>query len=1114
MRWGLGSMEFPFIRTSRGVLLGTTALVALGSPTFAADIIVPPNLPNVTLTAGDNLIVNPGGSVGLSPAAVSVTGVIAGSISNSGGIFGTTTGVAISSSGGLSGGISNAGTIDGAAGGIVVISTSTVTGSVTNDGTISGGVGIISLLGSDIVGGIVNNDEIISGLGIVARSLGSISGGIENTGNISSSAQAISLSSGGFVGSGIVNSGILAGTSAGINASSSSTVSGGIDNSGTIFGALSAIGATASSLITGGITNTGLIGGPGAAIVARAGSTISGGIDNQNLVVASSFGIAALSASSISGGVVNSGTVSAGGIAVLIAGSSSLTGGIDNGGVIGASGPAIVVTASSKMTGGIQNTGTISASGPAILIIGASQFDNGVTNSGLIASSSVGIVIDTSSTMTGGISNAGTISASGPGIIIDDFSSVSGNLQNSGVISSEFSVGIVIDDSSTLSGALENSGTISAAGPGIIVASSSLITNGLTNSGLIVSQSSDGLLVDDTASIIGGLSNSGTISGFDDGIEIDGTAVITGGITNSGLIFGSVTGLDIDDASTVSGGINNSGTISGSVGIKLQPSSVIEGGITNSGRIVGTSGLAIAFGDDDDSLILQTGSDISGATDGAGGDDLLVLQGSGVENDDFLDFEQLDMNGDDWALGGTVVLDAGGALGGANVNSGTLSINGTLISAGGVNVAPDGTLGGNGLIVGNIANLGSIAPGTSIGTLSVAGNVNFAAGSSFDVEIEGSAVDLLSITGAAIVDPSATLNIVPLPGNVDVNNQAILTASSGVDANFQNIQTNGVIASVNRVDGTDLVLSTINPSPFAGAVDGAINDTFIMHDAVVAELDASLYGPDRRIWGRGIYDRVNRERDGIFSAFEQTTGGTMFGVDALFGENLRLGGALGYSASEVEFQDLIAEADIEIYHAGLYGNYRDGPLSISFGAQGGVHESDINRTVSTLGTLSTAGADTDGYLFGAHSKASWDVEIGGNWNGRLNLGVNYAHYSQDGFNDTLGYTFEKSSADTLRVGPSFDVIGTIAKSSITFKPRVSIGFFEEWQLGDRDIDIIVANGGLTTGSLDQGDEGYATLGVGTDMILGDRVTTYVNYDGAFSTNEDNNQISAGLRLGF
>jgi hypothetical protein len=58
-----------------------------------------------------------------------------------------------------------------------------------------------------------------------------------------------------------------------------------------------------------------------------------------------------------------------------------------------------------------------------------------------------------------------------------------------------------------------------------------------------------------------------------------------------------------------------------------------------------------------------------------------------------------------------------------------------------------GTLGGTGSIAGDVTNNGRIAPGTSVGTLTMTGNVTMGANSSLAIELEGASADKLVVGG-------------------------------------------------------------------------------------------------------------------------------------------------------------------------------------------------------------------------------------------------------------------------------------------------------------------------------------------------------------------------------
>ncbi|NKJ50394.1 hypothetical protein CIC12_27460 [Burkholderia sp. SG-MS1] len=122
------------------------------------------------------------------------------------------------------------------------------------------------------------------------------------------------------------------------------------------------------------------------------------------------------------------------------------------------------------------------------------------------------------------------------------------------------------------------------------------------------------------------------------------------------------------------------------------------------------------------------------------------------------------------------------------VASGLLSVNGALAGSA-VTVQNGATLGGNGSI-GRTAILsgGTIAPGNSIGTLSVNGAYSQAAGSVYQAQVNpaSTASDLIRVNGAATLAQGAILDVVKIaPGQYSVNSHyTVLTAIGGVTGTY------------------------------------------------------------------------------------------------------------------------------------------------------------------------------------------------------------------------------------------------------------------------------------------------------------------------------------------
>ncbi|MCX7355784.1 MAG: autotransporter domain-containing protein [Alphaproteobacteria bacterium] len=111
----------------------------------------------------------------------------------------------------------------------------------------------------------------------------------------------------------------------------------------------------------------------------------------------------------------------------------------------------------------------------------------------------------------------------------------------------------------------------------------------------------------------------------------------------------------------------------------------------------------------------------------------------------------------------------------------SFAANGTLTG----DVVNRGRLSGTGVVIGNVANNGTWAPGNSIGTQTVVGNAAFNAGSVFEVEVNtAGASDRLNVTGTTTIN-GGTVSVLPIQGSYNpTTNYTILTSAGGVTGTF------------------------------------------------------------------------------------------------------------------------------------------------------------------------------------------------------------------------------------------------------------------------------------------------------------------------------------------
>lgn len=311
----------------------------------------------------------------------------------------------------------------------------------------------------------------------------------------------------------------------------------------------------------------------------------------------------------------------------------------------------------------------------------------------------------------------------------------------------------------------------------------------------------------------GGLGNSETISGVLSGGGASGlTKVGAGMLTLSGAnTYGGVT--------TVSGGILRLiGSLGGEVTVDAGGTFTVDGtsltfannvtnnGTTNfnttasAGSSVITNNGTLAFNSTTSSELATVINNLGGTVDLNQNTTLGFLSGEGNVNLETFNLTTGVLEGDETISG--VISDTGGGsftktgigaltftntntyTGPTNVNQGTLILNGSLPNSA-VTVANGATLMGNGSM--NSLTLGgTISPGNSIGTLTVAGDYTMLSTSTYDAEVDANGTsDLIAVGGAAQLN--GTLNLINANPAVPFTlNQAftILTASGGVSGTF------------------------------------------------------------------------------------------------------------------------------------------------------------------------------------------------------------------------------------------------------------------------------------------------------------------------------------------
>ncbi|MGX9393839.1 autotransporter-associated beta strand repeat-containing protein [Nitrobacteraceae bacterium UC4446_H13] len=170
-------------------------------------------------------------------------------------------------------------------------------------------------------------------------------------------------------------------------------------------------------------------------------------------------------------------------------------------------------------------------------------------------------------------------------------------------------------------------------------------------------------------------------------------------------------------------------------------------------------------------------------------------------------------------LGSTVLEGTSSYTGFTRVHSGTLSVNGSIASSSLTTVEAGGILGGNGTVGNTFVDGGRLAPGNSIGALTVAGNLMMTAASTYMVEVSPAGSDFTHVTGSATLG-GATVAAQFATGSYVEKRYTILTADGGVSGTFSgpvntNLPTNFKTALAHDGNNAylDLALDYTPPTP-------------------------------------------------------------------------------------------------------------------------------------------------------------------------------------------------------------------------------------------------------------------------------------------------------------
>lgn len=238
-------------------------------------------------------------------------------------------------------------------------------------------------------------------------------------------------------------------------------------------------------------------------------------------------------------------------------------------------------------------------------------------------------------------------------------------------------------------------------------------------------------------------------------------------------------------------------------------------------------------------------------------------------------------------------------IGALNLMAGRTLIN--VQASSNVTVGSNATLDGTGRIIGNLTNNGLIAPGNSIGTLTVQGNYTHASTGILEIEFDAAGnIDLLDVTGNANIN-GGTLRFVSI-GGAEGQGGTFLRTGGTLTGTFATVETVGallplaVIYQPNSAIMAPSVL-TARPSTFNAQALAAADTTLGFIDSL--GVAAGRHGRGNRLWLNSFGAWGKRSASGATLGYDHDVYGMSGGINTDIADDITIGAAIGWAKGDI-----------------------------------------------------------------------------------------------------------------------------------------------------------------------------------------------------------------------
>ena len=270
------------------------------------------------------------------------------------------------------------------------------------------------------------------------------------------------------------------------------------------------------------------------------------------------------------------------------------------------------------------------------------------------------------------------------------------------------------------------------------------------------------------------------------------------------------------------------------------------------------------------------------------------------------------------------------------------------------------------------------------------------------------------------------------------------------------------------------------------------------------------------IWLQGFGTFGQLGGDGNALGGNYTISGMNGGFDYRLSSELLLGLAVGYSHNNADVGGPGASGNVDAIQIAAYGGYLSGPWRLDGIFSYGFLQTSTKRQINVGPIHQQAEGSYDGGVFSVSAEGGYAFEFG-KVTLEPTLGVNYAHLSQNSFNETgtandgnnYGLNVRDVGMDSFRSAAGLRLAAKLGKKDgVKFIPELRVAWEHEFADNTADVTarFVGGSGDFNTRGVELGsDTGVAALGL--TVVFNKAIQASVDYDARMNERLTSHAIS-------